>query len=118
MTTFSSQGYTSIGGGGVPGAGNQHAYIVSADATGTADVWTPAAGKKFVLTGLIVSSDTAMNLIFKDEGTAFLKVFVPANGGAVVNLPAKLSAAANNDLKVTASVAGNIAVTAWGYEVT
>jgi len=93
-------------------------HVSSSDATSGVTVWDPTAGKKWVVTDLIISTDTAMTVTIKDGTTAILVLYLAANGGAVSNFQTPLqSSTADNNLTVTASAAGNIAVTATGYEV-
>jgi len=93
-------------------------HVSSADATGGVTVWDPTAGKKFVVTDLIISTDTAMTVTVKDGATNIMVLYLAANGGAVSNFQTPLqSSTADNNLSVTASTSGNIAVTATGYEV-
>jgi len=93
-------------------------HVSSADATGGVTVWDPTAGKKFVVTDLIISTDTAMTVTIKDGATNIMVLYLAANGGAVSNFQTPLqSSTADNNLTVTASTSGNIAVTATGYEV-
>lgn len=83
-----------------------------------ADLWTPTAGKKFVLTDISVSTATAGTVTLLDEATIIREYKLAANGGAVENLrSAVLSAAANNDLKVTTSGALDCFIIVSGYEV-
>lgn len=91
--------------------------IVSADATGGVAVWTPTTGTKFVVTDIILSTDTAMKIELKDGATAEITVYLGINGGFVTNLkkPWK-STAINNVLTIVGSVAGNIGITVFGYE--
>jgi len=89
----------------------------SADATGGLTIWNPTTGKKFNITDLIVSTDTAMYLTFYDGVTVLIVVYLAANGGFVSNFQTPLnSQTADNNFAVTASVAGNISITALGFE--
>ena len=93
-------------------------HVSSSDATSGVTIWDPTAGKKWVVTDLIISTDTAMTVTIKDGANAVMVLYLAANGGAVSNFQTPLqSSAANNNLTVTASATGNIAVTATGYEV-
>jgi len=93
-------------------------HVTSSDATGGVTIWTPAAGKKWVVTDLIISAGAAMTVTVKDGTTTILILYLAANGGAVSNFQTPLeSTTADNNLTVTTSAAGNIAITATGYEV-
>ncbi|MBA7496678.1 hypothetical protein ES702_07287 [subsurface metagenome] len=91
----------------------------SADQSGSAGViWNPTAGKKWVLSDIIISSDTALTLEFDDGTALFLKLYLSANGGAVSNFRVPIvSATADNDLTVQTSGAGNISITTSGWEI-
>ena len=93
-------------------------HVSSADATGGVTIWDPTSGKKFVVTDLIISTDTDMTVTIKDGANAVMVLYLAANGGAVSNFQTPLqSSAANNNLSVLTSATGNIAVTATGYEI-
>lgn len=94
--------------------------FTSADATTAAAVTdAPTGGQKLVITDIIVSSDTAMFLIFHEEstaGTIIWKVFLPANGSAQFTPRGKIKLpTVDKKLMVDASAAGNISVTALYY---
>jgi len=95
------------------------ALVASADMTTAAAVTdAPTTGQKLVITDILVSADTAMSVLFEEEtsGTDVLKVFLPANGAAQLTFRSKLKlATAGKKLTAKASVAGNIAVTAFYY---
>lgn len=95
------------------------AAVVSADlTTRTAVTDAPTSGQKLVITDIIVSSDTAMSILFEAEtaNTDIIKVFIPANGTIQVTPRGKIKlATADKKLMATASVAGNIAVTVVYY---
>lgn len=103
---------------GVAGAAFQ-----SADQSGGVAAVTdaPAAGKKLVISHLIVSTDTAnMIITFSEETTGTVKAVIYANA----NSPALSSAdidlpltTANKKLMVRTNKAGNIAITAMYYSV-
>lgn len=82
------------------------------------DLWTPATGKKFVLTDISISTATTGTITLLDEATIIREYKFAENGGAVENLKsAVISAAANNDLKVTTSGALDCFIAVSGYEV-
>ena len=82
------------------------------------DLWTPAGGKKFVLTDIIVSVDTAMTVTFLDEAAKIIEVYLAANGGFTHQFKTPYpSATADNDLKYTTSTDGKISITVEGYEI-
>jgi hypothetical protein len=98
-------------------------YKVLALASGTAEttIWTPAAGKKFRLMGFLLSPGAATTLTFKDNtgGTTIFAahgpidtpiLFTPASSNGI------LSAAANNPLTVTRSIAATLDGTVYGTE--
>ena len=82
------------------------------------DLWTPGTGKKFVLTDISVSTATAGTITLLDEAAIIREYKLAANGGAVENLKSVImSAAANQDLKVTTSGALDCFIVVSGYEV-
>jgi hypothetical protein len=90
-------------------------------ASGTAEtaVWTPAAGRKFRLLRLVLTASAQTVLSFKDGtgGTLVAVVELPANQCVSVDLSnGILSAAANNILTVTRSVAATLNGTLMGAE--
>ena len=92
--------------------------VQSTDASGGVNLWVPASGKKFVITDIIASADTAMTLTFADGVTTIIEVYLAANGGFVSNFQTPIeSTTANNNLTITASAAGNVSVTVTGYEI-
>lgn len=110
LTRDAGAGWTSVF--GVAGVA-----FTSADATTAAAVTdAPTSGQKLVITDIMVSSDTAMFVIFHEEstaGTIFFKVWVAANGFVQITPRSKLKLpTADKKLMVDASVAGNISVSA------
>lgn len=94
--------------------------FTSSDAqTAAAVTDAPTSGQKLVIVDLVISSDTAMFLIFHEEstaGTVIFKVFIPANGTIQITPRGKVKLpTVNKKLMVDASAAGNIAVTATYY---
>ncbi len=91
-------------------------YTTSANATGTVDITAaPAAGQKIVLDDLLVSSDTSMavSIVEETSSTVFAKIWLTAYTPAQISLRDGIKAAvADKKLRVTASVAGNIDITA------
>ncbi len=103
---------TSLGVGG--------AVFTSADQSGGAAPITdaPAAGQRIVVTDIRFSSDTALRIDFIDPTgpVTLFSEYVPANGGGQITLRSKVKlAAADTQLQVQTSAAGNIAVTAAYY---
>jgi len=81
-------------------------------------LWTPAAGKKFVITDIIVSVDTAMRIYLNDDATKIWEWHLAANGGCVINLQTPdESAAINNTLSITMDATGKCSIKVLGYEV-
>jgi len=95
-----------------------HKDVQTATSQSFATLWDPTAGKKFVITDIIISVDTAMTVMLSDVTTLIFQFFFAANGGCVINLQTPYeSTAADNILKYTNTVAGNISITVEGYEV-
>lgn len=89
-----------------------------AAATAETTLWTPAAGKKFRLMGMIITAGAATTLLFKD-GTAGTNIFRVGAGATPVPIDIGngiLSALANNNLTVTRSVSATLMGTVWGTE--
>jgi len=80
-------------------------------------LWTPAAGKKFVITDIIVSVDTAMRVYLQDDSTKIWEWHFAANGGCVINLQTPdESADIDNVLSITMDVAGRCSIKVLGWE--
>jgi hypothetical protein len=99
----------------------QNTADFAASATACA-LWTPAAGKKFAVTDIIVSASASGTLTLFDhaDGTAsrVAKFNFAANGGAVINYrKPRISSTADYVLKYTASNTAAGSVTVSGYEV-
>lgn len=85
------------------------------------NVWTPAGGKKFVITDIIISANISNTITLFDETdnltNRILKAYLTADGGLVCNYQTpRISAAINNDVKITTSGNGG-SVTISGYEI-
>jgi len=81
-------------------------------------LWDPTGGKKFVITDIIISVDTAMTVTLKDEAAVIFEFYFAANGGCVINLQTPYeSTTADNILKYTTSTNGKTSITIEGYEV-
>jgi hypothetical protein len=98
-------------------------YYTSAGAVTDGIVWSPAAGKRWHVTGLYFQVSAACTVTFEDDKAGgddpVLKGEYPANGGAFLEFPEKYPLASGEDaadLLVTTS-AGNIYVTVVGYEI-
>ena len=88
----------------------------STQQTNTA-LWTPATGKRFVLTDIVVSSDAEGTITLLDNTTVIRKYYLGANGGVVENMMSdEESAAVDSVLKVTTSAAIACYVVVKGYE--
>jgi hypothetical protein len=86
-------------------------------------VWTPAAGKKFRLMGFCLSASVAASIIFGDNAVGTILFRTPALAAAGVIVVGadmlgngKLSAAANNVLKLDVTATGNVAGFIFGTE--
>jgi hypothetical protein len=88
-------------------------------ATAETAVWTPAAGKKVRLLRLVLTASAQTKLTLKDGtgGTTVAVVELAANSPLVVDLSnGILSAAANNALTISRSIAATLAGTLMGTE--
>lgn len=81
-------------------------------------VWTPAAGKKFRLMGVSISSSASIHLHLRDATTIFHTVRPLATSVTFDFGNGYLSAAANNVLEIRndSGTTSNVWVTAWGTE--
>ena len=81
-------------------------------------VWTPATGKKIILMGVLLSTDTEMTIEVESSNTDIIPpCYFAATGGAVVSGGSPLwKGAANATLTITSSEAGNHSIMLWGYE--
>ncbi|TVL99575.1 MAG: hypothetical protein CV087_17605 [Candidatus Brocadia sp. WS118] len=93
-------------------------YLASGD-TNENTVWDPTAGKKFVITDIVVSATAAGTCTLRDGtgGSTIMILSFAANGGWSSNLTSPIiSATADNNLTIQASAATQyIMVT--GYEI-
>lgn len=81
-------------------------------------LWTPTAGKKFVITDIVVSVGAEMVVHLEDGTTKIWDWDFAAHGGAVINLQTPdESAAVDNVLSITTSAAGRCSIKVLGYEV-
>ena len=81
-------------------------------------VWMPAAGKRIVLLGVLLTTDTAMNIRIKTGAVDVIPpCFFAANGGAVISGQGVIwKGEVDATLTITSSAAGNHSVLLWGYE--
>jgi len=107
---------------GLPAGASPIHRDLAVSAAGTYAVWTPAAGKRVVLLGLVISSDTLMRVKLVDgddvQGRRIVDASVPASGGVGVDLSPTpyVATAADQPLRIVTTAAGNVTVAAWGYE--
>lgn len=81
-------------------------------------LWDPTGGKKFVITDIIISTDTAMTITLIDQAAVIYEFYFAANGGCVINLQTPYeSTTADNILKYTTSANGKTSISIEGYEV-
>lgn len=84
-------------------------------------VWSPASGKKWVVTDIVMSTSAAATITLEDDKTggdeAVFAVDLAANGGISTNFQTPIMSGENDaDLIITTS-AGNIKIMVSGYEV-
>jgi hypothetical protein len=96
-------------------------YYTNAGAVTDGIVWSPAAGKRWYITDIIVNTSAAAVITFEDDKAGgddpVLKLELAANGGLVSNFKTPLASGEDAaDLLVTTS-AGNIYICCVGYEV-
>lgn len=105
----------------VLGTNHVKKYYTNAGAVTDGIVWSPAAGKRWYVTDLIISVSAATTVLIEDDKVggdeAVMKLDLAANSGLVVPFRTPLFSGEDAaDLLVTTS-AGNIYITAVGYEV-
>jgi hypothetical protein len=84
----------------------------------SATVWTPSAGKKFRLMGVIITTSASVHLHLRDATTIFHTARCLATGQSFGFGNGYLSAAANNVLEIRndSGTTTNVWVSAWGTE--
>ena len=101
-----------------PGASGVH-RDVTITLAGSTVLWTPSVGKRFVVTSLILSTDTAQRVAAVDgadvAGSRIAAPYLAAAGGLIYTGP-YVSAAANNALRIITAAAGNVFASVDGYE--
>lgn len=77
----------------------------------------PAAGMRLVLTGVLVSTDTAGAItLLSGGGSCGGPIYLGANASGNVIWPDPLRLGANQGLRYTSTIAGNYSITAYGWE--
>lgn len=105
----------------VLGTNHVKKYYTNAGAVTDGIVWSPAAGKRWYVTDLIVNTSAAATVTFEDDKAggdeAVMKFELAANSGISHNFTTPwFSGEDAADLMVTTS-AGNIYITVTGYEI-
>lgn len=98
-------------------------YYTNAGAVTDGIIWSPAAGKRWHVVSLFVQVSAAATVTIEDDKSGgdevVLKMELAANSGTVIPFPDKYPLASGEDaadLLITTS-AGNVYVTAVGYEI-
>lgn len=96
-------------------------YYTNAGAVTDGIIWSPAAGKRWYVTDLIINVSAAATVTLEDDKAGgddpVLKMELAANGGFVANFKTPLASGEDAaDLLITTS-AGNCYCTAIGYEI-
>lgn len=105
----------------VLGTNHVKKYYTNAGAVTDGIIWSPAAGKRWYVTDLIVNTSAAATVTFEDDlaggDSAVMKFEFAANSGIAHKFQTPLFSGEDAaDLLVTTS-AGNIYITAVGYEI-
>lgn len=80
-------------------------------------IWDPAAGKKVVITDIILSAEGACNIFLEVGATVILpKMYFADNGGMAMPLQAPIKCATDGVLTITSSAAVNHSIFLSGYE--
>lgn len=96
-------------------------YYTNSGAVTDGIIWSPAAGTRWYLTSLIINTSAAATVTIEDDlaagDNAIYKAELAANANVVMNFEIPLFSGEDAaDLMVTTS-AGNIYITAVGYEI-
>jgi len=96
-------------------------YYTYAGAVTDGIIWSPASGKKFVVTDLIINISAASAVTLEEDlaggDSPVAKFEFAANGGVSTNFQTPLASGEDDaDLLIT-TTAGNVYVTAIGYEI-
>lgn len=96
-------------------------YYTSAGAATDGIVWSPASGKRWYVTDLIVSVSAATTVTLEDDkaggDAVVLKVDLAANGGFCKRFVTPLASGEDAADLIVTTTAGNLYITATGYEV-
>ena len=81
-------------------------------------IWTPAAGKKWVLTDLIVSATANCGITIRDNtaGATIMTFIILANTTLPINLQTPIVSGAANRVLTAQTSAITVAITTSGYE--
>jgi len=93
------------------------AYVSSADASATVDLYDPGAGNKFVLVGFTGQCAAAATPVKLLDGAGAIAGSGTLIGGDMSNAP-YISTTTANKLRVDTGAAGQTDITAWGYTIT
>jgi hypothetical protein len=96
-------------------------YYTSAGAATDGIIWSPAAGTRWYVTDLIINVSAAATVTLEDDLTAgdspVLKCELAANGGFCKRFQTPLASGEDAADLIITTTAGNVYVTACGYEV-
>ena len=96
-------------------------YIAGAGAQTDTIVWSPAAGKKWVITDLICSLSAAGTITFEEDKTGGDEVVFAldwaANGGVSSNLQTPIFGTEDDADLIVTTTAGNVKIFVLGYEI-
>lgn len=94
---------------------SKSAYNAAVANAANLTVWTPAAGKKFRLMSVVLSSSVTGRVTLIDNALTVAELLVTANSPVTIQLPTNgyLSAAVNNVLSVQNNTGGPAGVAVW-----
>ena len=98
-------------------------YYTNAGAATDGIIWSPAAGKRWHVVSLIINVSAACTLTLEDDKAggdeAVMKMELAANSGVAYNFTEKYPLASGEDAAdlIVTTTAGNVYITAVGYEV-
>jgi hypothetical protein len=107
---------------GMPAGASPIHRDYAASGAGTYAVWTPGAGRRFVLASAFISTDTANRVALVDgtdaAGSRIVDAYFAANGGASPNLvPVPYPSAVAGQSLALVVAGGNVRVRVSGWEV-
>jgi hypothetical protein len=82
-------------------------------------IWDPTAGKKWVITDLIISASAFANVEFRDGtgGAIWLELYIAENTSVVINFQTPIVSTTADNNFTGQTTAASVYITASGYEI-